>query len=170
MTAVSIPAIPGRPGGPRGQRGFTLIELMLGIIVIGVLLAVAYPSFTDQMRKSRRADAIAALTALQQAQERWRSNNMAYANFNTAGNGNAPNGLDLPTHSAAGYYSLSIDGLSATNYTLVARAAQGNSQARDGTCQSVGVRSANGVLIYGSGASSIDWGAANPDPGRCWAR
>jgi type IV pilus assembly protein PilE len=167
MTAASTPASPGRCGG---ARGFTLIELMLGIVVIGVLLAVAYPSFTDQVRKSRRADAIAALTSLQQAQERWRSNNMAYAAFNTAGAGNTPNGLDLPAHSAAGYYSLSIDGLSATDYTLVARAAQGNSQSRDGTCQSVGVRSTKGVLIYGSGASSIDWGAANPDPGRCWAR
>ncbi len=167
MTAASIPASPRRL---RPGRGFTLIELMIGIFVVGVLLAVAYPSFVDQMRKSRRADAIAALTALQQAQERWRSNNLAYANFNTAGAGNEPNGLRLPPHSAAGYYSLTIDGLSETAYTLVATANQDNSQSQDGTCRQVGVRASNGVLTYGSGTTSINWGAENPDPGRCWAR
>lgn len=143
---------------------------MISIFVVGVLLAVAYPSFMDQLRKSRRADAVAALTAVQQAQERWRANNLSYANFNTAGNGNPPNGLQVASHSGSGYYTLTINGLSPTGYTVLATATEGRSQASDTACRQVGVRAAAGVLSYGSGEANINWAAANPDPGNCWAR
>ncbi len=148
-------------------RGFTLIELMLVLLVIGVLVAIAYPSFVDQVRKSRRADAIAALTSVQQAQERWRANNPAYAPFNSAAAESAANGLAaVPTK----YYSLSIQGLSPTTYTLVASALDTSSQVHDENCQQIGVRASGGVLRYGSGSSSINWSSANPDTGNCWAR
>lgn len=41
-------------------RGFTLIELLIAIAIVGILAAVAYPSFVDQIQKSRRAEAINA--------------------------------------------------------------------------------------------------------------
>ena len=37
-------------------KGFTLIELMIVVAVIGVLAAIAYPSYQDSVRKARRAD------------------------------------------------------------------------------------------------------------------
>lgn len=143
---------------------------MLTMLVVGVLLAVAYPSFTNQIRKGRRADAIAALTAIQQAQERWRANKPTYANFNTAADGAMANGLSAASSSSSGYYAITIDGLSGTTYTVVATANEGKSQAHDGNCRRIGLRAASGTLRYGSGAASIDWAADNPDLGNCWAR
>ncbi len=143
---------------------------MLTLLVVGVLVAIAYPSFTDQVRKSRRADAISALMAVQQAQERWRANNTSYANFNTAAPAESANGLAMTNQSASGYYSLAISGLSATRYTVVATATDGRSQTSDANCRNIGVRAAGGDLRYGSGSGDIDWTAANPDIGKCWAR
>jgi len=45
----------------RQQRGFSLIELMIVIVILAILTAIAYPAYTSQVLKSRRADGIAAL-------------------------------------------------------------------------------------------------------------
>ena len=50
--------------------GFTLVELMIVVAIIGILAAIAYPSYQDSVRKSRRADAKAALLELGQWLER----------------------------------------------------------------------------------------------------
>ena len=62
-------------GRKAGQPGFTIVELTIALVVVGVLASIALPSFMDAIRKSRRSDAFAALSAVQQAQERWRGNN-----------------------------------------------------------------------------------------------
>jgi prepilin-type N-terminal cleavage/methylation domain-containing protein len=52
------------------QKGFTLIELMIAVVVIAILAAIAYPSYQDSVRKSRRADAKSALMEHAQFMER----------------------------------------------------------------------------------------------------
>src|SRR5574343_135853 len=68
-----------RPRQIRRRSGVTLIELMLVVVVVAILAAIALPSYQQYVLKGRRAEAIAALNAVQQAQERYRANSPSYA-------------------------------------------------------------------------------------------
>jgi type IV pilus assembly protein PilE len=143
----------------RPQLGFTLIELLLAVVILAVLAAVAYPSFIDAIRKSRRAEAMTALSAIQLAQERYRNNQPTYASDLAD--------LGQPSSTESGYYGLSVSG-SATGYTAVAVPASGSSQVNDGDCAQLSVQMDGGNLSYGSAAASGT--LVYPDTNRCWAR
>src|SRR5437879_2889140 len=63
----------------RGMLGFTLIELMITVAVVGILGAVAYPSYLNSVRKGHRADAQRYLMDLAQLQQQYFTDNRAYA-------------------------------------------------------------------------------------------
>jgi type IV pilus assembly protein PilE len=161
----------GRAGpAPGAQRGFTLTEVLITMVVLGVLMAVALPSYQSSLRKGRRAEAFNALTSIQQASERHRSVNPTFtANLTAAPSASIP-GLGQPgTRTAGGYYDLAVTVVDAATYVATATAVAGSSQANDGDCSVLAVRMQGGNIRYGAGAS-IDWSAANTDPQRCWAR
>ena len=60
------------------NKGFTLIELLVTLAIVGILAIIAIPSFTEQVAKSRRSEAIKGLGDLLLRQERWRSNHTTY--------------------------------------------------------------------------------------------
>lgn len=62
----------------RNKHGFTLIELMIVVAVVGILAAIAYPSYIDHVRKARRVDAKAALTEVAQKLEAFYARNASY--------------------------------------------------------------------------------------------
>lgn len=124
-------------------RGFTLIELMIVLTVAGVLAAVALPVYLDQVRKGRRSDAVAALSSIQQAQERWRANSPSYADrLDTLG--------FVGTNSPKGYYELSLSDVSAAGYTVTASVVSGRAQAGDTQCARMWVTLRGGDLRYQS--------------------
>lgn len=129
-------------------RGFTLIELMIVVAIVAILAAVAMPAYQGSVQKSRRSDAITALSGLQLAEEKWRASNPSYTNVlpNTAGTGNPPNGLGVSGTSSGGYYTIAVTANSATGYTLTATAI--GAQASDTSCPSMTLVQTGGNTTY----------------------
>lgn len=66
-----------RPGAG-SARGFTLIEMLITVAIVGILGAIAYPAYTDSVRKGKRAEGRAALSDFMQQQERYFTQTGAY--------------------------------------------------------------------------------------------
>lgn len=118
---------------PSKVRGFTLIELMVTVAIVGILVGIAYPAYTDSVRKSRRAQAKADLAELAQRAERWYTVNNSYAGFFESVK---TDNLDFSPRNkprAEAFYVITRDGGADTavnTFTLTATA-QGD-QAKDG--------------------------------------
>ena len=131
------------------MAGITLLELMIVVVVVGILAAVAYPSYQDQVRKTRRADGKSALLNTAQALER------CYTRF--AAYNNAGCGVAFPIVSPDGHYSVTaVGGVTAAAFTLAA-APQG-AQVEDVDC---GILRLTSTGLQGSQD-------ANADVGNCW--
>ena len=66
----------------RLEKGFTLIEIIIVMLIVGILGAVAFPSYIEQMNKGRRADGQNELLELAALQERFYSQNGFYTTLN----------------------------------------------------------------------------------------
>lgn len=121
-------------------QGFTLIELMIAVVVMAILAMIAYPSYLDQVRKSRRSDGIAKMLEIAQRQERYYSRNHSYAGDLTL-LGYAAD----PIASDEGYYNVTTASAGCTVgtviscFTTTATPTAKGSQNQDSNCASLSV-------------------------------
>ena len=94
-------------------RGWTLLELMIVLLVIGLLTAIAIPSYNSHIIKSRRADGKALLYLAAQREQKFFTTNNAFTETVGAA------GLGMGTSSVEGYYTLTV-AATATTYSLTA--------------------------------------------------
>lgn len=135
------------------QPGFTLVELLIVIVVIGILAAVAVPSYRQYVVRSQRADATSALLALATAQEKFYLQCNTYASDIAAATNCAAGEVAFSDTSEKGWYDLSITAASDTDFTVRAAPAGGSPQATDSDCSffqvtGTGVRTASGTKCW----------------------
>src|ERR1044072_7897688 len=112
------------------SAGVTLVELMVVVVILGILAAIAYPSYRQQVLRSHRSDAKIALEGIAQTLERCYTNTSTYATC-------APlQGVidGTATTSENGYYSIDFTA-TPTALTFTARATAVGGQLADGDCR-----------------------------------
>lgn len=91
------------------QRGFTLIEMMVVVLIIGILSAVAFPSYVSYVQKSRRFDVQAAMYKTAAEMEREYTEKNTYADGGLA--------AEAASHP---YYTVTFSAKSSQAYTIQA--------------------------------------------------
>jgi type IV pilus assembly protein PilE len=142
------------------QRGVTLIELVVVMIIIGILAAVAIPSYRNYVMRSQRSDAKDALLALATAQEKFYLQCNFYADVIGVAPTCAGGGvLQGAAASKNGWYDLVTNG-DLTTYTVTATAALAGNQFQDTECRSFRINE------RGIRTAADDGGADNT--AECW--
>jgi len=98
-----------RSGQARVEKGVTLIELLITVSILGILAAIAIPSYESVMLKARRHDAEDALMGLRQAMERHYARNGTYTG--AADNAGLPRifATQTPIEGSGHFYNLRIN-------------------------------------------------------------
>lgn len=108
-------------------RGFTLIELMIAVAIVGVLTAIAYPSYQNYLVKGSRANAKAFLMDISTRQQQFLLDNRAYAG--TIGELNVTEPKEFSP-----YYTVAIAAAAGPppSFTVTATPKAGTRQSKDG--------------------------------------
>ncbi len=139
------------------QRGFTLIEVMIVVAIVGILAAIAYPSYMEHIRKGNRADAEASLMQLSQFMERYYTGTGRYSK--TAGQTDVPDNPAPPYPTGTNYTFTITVGNAGTSYTATATPNSSGVMAND-KCGNLTLTNTGLKSQTGAGATTAD----------CWRR
>ena len=134
------------------QRGITLIELMIVTVIVGILAAIAIPSYRAYVVRANRADAKVALMSTAQNLERCYTNSTPYA-YNSA---NCTAAVPMPFVVATGTYQIS--GVRVANGYVLTATPQG-AQVADTQC--------GNFRLTQAGVQTVTGTLTAPD---CWRR
>jgi type IV pilus assembly protein PilE len=147
----------------RRSRGFTLIELMIVVTIISILAAIAYPSYQNSVRKSRRADAKGVVLQASQWMERFYTTNNRYptpAEFNA-------NSLFTKSPLEGGPQAYTITVVRPTPNTFTLSATPIGPQTSDTDCGTLSLRQ-TGVKCILAGTKCSNVPADQQAVGGCW--
>lgn len=133
-------------------NGFTLIELVIAIAIVGILTAIAVPSYQEYVRKSNRKAAAACLLEQAQRAERYYTTNLTYVGLPAPAGGCT---VDL----AARYTFPAATAVDVRTYTLSANAI--GDQANDSKCLNLGINQTGTKTVSGSYSGT---------PNQCYSR
>jgi type IV pilus assembly protein PilE len=135
------------------NKGFSLIELLIVMVVVGILASVGYPSYRDHVLRTQRAEAQSALMDAASRQEQFFLDNKTYTTTIGAG------GLNLAALTESGAYALSVVAPTAAcpiTRCYVLRATPQGGQTDDTRCAS--------LTLSSSGTKN----ATGTAPTECW--
>ncbi|SVB92194.1 uncharacterized protein METZ01_LOCUS245048 [marine metagenome] len=135
---------------PNRSQGFSLIELMIAVVIVGILAAIAIPMYSDYVTRSRRADGQATLMQVAQELER------CYTQFSKYNDNSCSvvNGGVVSETSDQGFYVVTANKLDESAFTLTATPQ--DEQADDTDC--------GNLTLTHLGVQS----ATGPDKESCW--
>lgn len=145
----------------RWQKGFTLIELMVVVLIVGILAGIAYPSYRDSVTRTNRNAAQACLASHATHMERFYTTNLRYDQdtAGTAMNTAALQALNLDCASqqnTGDHYTYSFNAIARATYTLNATPT-GTQATQDAKCGTLRLDQAGTRSVTGTAGVSKCW-------------
>lgn len=123
------------------MRGYSLIELMIVIVILGILASVILPIYREHVRESRRSEARAAIEEIRNLEYEFFGNTKRYGSIAELG---------YPAQTPGNHYQLAINS-SAQRFSATATAI--NNQLSDLNCRVFTLTSVDSLISYNSGGT-----------------